>query len=208
MEPTTSEARARVLAAAEKLFSERGYAAVTIRDIAAAVGIRHTSLYYHAPGGKEQLFVEVMERNLRRHQQGLEQAVADAAPHVQAQLYAAAEWLLAQPPLDMLRMTHADMPAIEEREGRRLMKLAADALLQPFTNVLLAAQVRGEINHPNLGIVGAGIFAMVESLHAIPAHVPHSRPALARDLIDVMLNGLRPSSTTLLPQTVTATHTP
>jgi AcrR family transcriptional regulator len=38
-----SEARERVLAAAERLFAERGYAAVTLRDIAAAVGIRHAS---------------------------------------------------------------------------------------------------------------------------------------------------------------------
>ena len=52
-QPTLSEARERVLDGAAKLFTERGYAAVTLRDIAAEVGIRHTSLYHHVPGGKE-----------------------------------------------------------------------------------------------------------------------------------------------------------
>ncbi len=51
-----TDARERVLDAAERLFAERGYASVTLRDIAAEVGIRHTSLYHHVPGGKEAIF--------------------------------------------------------------------------------------------------------------------------------------------------------
>jgi AcrR family transcriptional regulator len=70
MERESSESRERVLQQAEHLFSERGYAAVTLRDIAAGLGIRQASLYHHVPGGKEQLYVEVTERNLRRIRMG------------------------------------------------------------------------------------------------------------------------------------------
>ncbi|MBZ0309485.1 MAG: TetR/AcrR family transcriptional regulator, partial [Anaerolineae bacterium] len=52
---------------AEHLFAERGYTAVTLRDIAEAVGLRHASLYHHVPGGKEALFIEVTERTMKRH---------------------------------------------------------------------------------------------------------------------------------------------
>ena len=38
------EARERVLSVADRLFTERGYQAVTLRDIAQEVGIRHASL--------------------------------------------------------------------------------------------------------------------------------------------------------------------
>ena len=48
-----SDAKARVLEAAETLFHTRGYKAITLRDIASAVGLNHASLYHHVPGGKE-----------------------------------------------------------------------------------------------------------------------------------------------------------
>ncbi|GCE21918.1 TetR/AcrR family transcriptional regulator [Dictyobacter kobayashii] len=47
-----SVARERVLDAAELLFARQGYASVTLRAIAAQVGIHHTSLYHHVPGAK------------------------------------------------------------------------------------------------------------------------------------------------------------
>ncbi|NDJ52513.1 MAG: helix-turn-helix transcriptional regulator, partial [Chloroflexi bacterium] len=67
-----SEARQRVLEVAERLFSTRGYKDVRLQDIAKELGIKTASLYYHAPGGKEELFVEVIERGLARHHQGLQ----------------------------------------------------------------------------------------------------------------------------------------
>jgi len=47
------------------LFSKRGYIRVRLRDIASAMGMKHASLYYYAPAGKQQLFIEVVERNLQ-----------------------------------------------------------------------------------------------------------------------------------------------
>jgi len=49
---------------------------VSMRDIADALAMRQASLYYHVPEGKEQLYVEVAMRNLRRHQAGINQAIA------------------------------------------------------------------------------------------------------------------------------------
>src|SRR5688500_2573667 len=124
-----TEARERVLDAAEQLFAQRGYAAVTLRDIGAAVGIRHASLYHHAPGGKEALFVEVTERHLERHRAGLVSVIAAAEPDLRAQLHAAAGWLLSQPPMDLIRMTYSDMPAIAEAHAERLSWLAYGAMI-------------------------------------------------------------------------------
>lgn len=44
-----NETRTRLLDAADGLFSRRGHTAVTLRDIASKVGMRHASLYYYAP---------------------------------------------------------------------------------------------------------------------------------------------------------------
>jgi AcrR family transcriptional regulator len=190
-----TEARERVLDAAERLFAQRGYSAVTLRDIAADVGIRHTSLYHHAPGGKEELFIEVTERHLRRHHDGLTQAIIHAEPNVRAQLCAAADWLLSQPPMDLIRMNNSDMPAINAAHADRLSWLAYESMLAPLEDALEHAQQHGEIKHHNLGLIAGGFLGMIQSLYAVPQSAldEHalSRQALAYDLIDVILNGLR-----------------
>lgn len=188
-----SEARERVLAAAERLFSTKGYAAVTLRDIAAAIGIRQASLYHHVPGGKEELFIEVTERTLARHHAGLDAAIRSAPEQIRDQLRAAAAWLLAQPPMDLLRMMHSDMPAIAEAHAQRLGMLAYDSLIQPLEAAIAAACARGEIVHQTPGLVAGGLLGMLQSLHAIPDYaLDGPREALAYALIDVLLQGLCP----------------
>ena len=54
----------RILDAAEELFSERGYAGTSLREVAAVVGIRIPSLYNHFES-KETLYAAVLERVLR-----------------------------------------------------------------------------------------------------------------------------------------------
>jgi AcrR family transcriptional regulator len=188
-------ARERVLDAAERLFAQKGYAAVTLRDVAAEVGIRHTSLYHHVPGGKEQLFVEVTERGLNRHREGLLQAMAQAEPEIRARLQAIANWLLSHPPMDLIRMTYSDMPSINPAQAERLSWLAYQSLLLPVEGMLQAARQNGEIEHPNLGLIAGGVVGMLESLHAVPESAVvesgQSRQGMAYDLIDVLLNGLR-----------------
>jgi AcrR family transcriptional regulator len=54
------ESRRLVLDHAARLFRLHGYAAVSIRDIASACGIKAGSLYYHFPS-KEQIVAEVLD---------------------------------------------------------------------------------------------------------------------------------------------------
>lgn len=191
MEPTISEARERVLAAAEQLFAEKGLGPVTLRQIGARAGIHHSSLYHHVPGGKADLFVEVMERIFARHRAGLAAAVAAHAPELRAQLYAAADWLLAQPPLDLVRMTYVDMPELDPAQVQRLNGLAYTTLQGPLIAALAEARDRGAIRHDDLDLVSGGLLGMVQSLHAVSEAVAGKpRRAMAHRLIDVLLDGL------------------
>ncbi|MBB2203830.1 TetR/AcrR family transcriptional regulator [Gluconacetobacter takamatsuzukensis] len=58
-----AERRQEILEVAAQLFSERGYKATSIRQIADAVGMMAGSLYYHIQS-KESLFVEIHNRAL------------------------------------------------------------------------------------------------------------------------------------------------
>ncbi|MEM6289318.1 MAG: helix-turn-helix domain-containing protein, partial [Bacteroidota bacterium] len=81
MAQTPSDAAsAHVLDAAERVFLERGYAGTRMRDLADALGIRPASLYYHAPGGKAELWQRVVDRAFVRHEAGLRDAAEAAGP--------------------------------------------------------------------------------------------------------------------------------
>jgi AcrR family transcriptional regulator len=82
--PGDHETRREILKAAEELFIAKGYKGVSMKDIAEAV---HTSpdahitpaaLYYHFPGGKEELFVSMLRQSIEGETQRALQALSSA----------------------------------------------------------------------------------------------------------------------------------
>lgn len=186
-----SPARERVLRAAEDLFSARGFSGVTMRDIATALGMRQASLYHHAPGGKEGLFLTVMERAMARHGAGVRQAITDARPDLREQLRAVTSWMLSQPPIDLARLFRYDVPTIADPEAHRLVKMVYTALFNPVEDLLEAAYLRGEIRMVDKKVTTIALFTQIEMIHDIQRYTPTPKDAIASDLIDVVLDGLR-----------------
>ncbi|MFW5684023.1 MAG: TetR/AcrR family transcriptional regulator [Spirochaetota bacterium] len=183
-----------MLEAAELCFMARGYAAVTLRDIAAAVGIKHTSLYHHVPGGKEELFVEVVERSLARHRRGIREVLERAPAGLRARLHAISDWFLSQSPMDLVRMTQSDIPSLSDEAGVRLAQLTHQSILIPVEQVLAAAYERGESTNPDSGLLAGGIVGMVQSLFSVPEYaIRGSRGEMGRHLIDAFLDGIAPT---------------
>ena len=192
-EETLSDAKQRVLDTAERLFMARGYAAITLRDVATELGVRQASLYYHFPGGKAQLYVEMAEHVFERHRKGMQAAIDQAAPNLEAQLKAVAEWFASQPAINVLGMMYADLPAIEEPNRKHLSQTAFRALFVPLSLVFVAAQRRAEARpvHPDLL---AGFFlSMMDGItfsQAQQTHLP--REIMTDEMIGVLLDGIRP----------------
>lgn len=169
----------------------RGYAAVTLRDIASSVGIKHTSLYHHVPGGKEELFVEVLERGLQRHRAGLRRSVDDAAPSLRARLHAVSDWFLTQSPMDLVRMTQSDMPALSAAAAMRLERLVYESILVPVESILVEAHRAGEAPAGEFGLIAGGLVGMIQSLFAVPEYaIPSTRCDMGRRLMDVCIDGI------------------
>ena len=188
---TQSDARQRVLDTAEALFLARGYSAVTLRDIADALAIKQASLYYHFPEGKEQLFVAVALRTFARHRNGVEAAIAAASSDLRSRIAAVAAWFASQPPVNLMGMLHADMPALSVEERTRLGAEAYRAMFTPLREIFAAAQQAGEIRvvHPDL--LSGFFLTLMDSLkHAEGRPGAPTRQAMITEIVTLLLDGV------------------
>lgn len=71
--------REQVLEAAARLFTSRGFAGTSTREIAEAVGIRQASLYYHF-AGKDEILATLLATTVRPTQMVVEEIVALVPP--------------------------------------------------------------------------------------------------------------------------------
>lgn len=75
-----------IRAAALRLFARSGYAAVSMREIAAEVGVRAGALYLYTPD-KQTLLFEMMHDNMQRALEAWEQARIDGTPAEQLEVF-------------------------------------------------------------------------------------------------------------------------
>lgn len=189
--PINNETLERVLDAADDLFSRRGFADVTLRDIAQASGIHHSSLYYYAPGGKEQLYADVMNRNLARHRAGIQAALLDGGEDLHHQLLAVARWFLSQPMLDMARMSHSDLRSVTNDHLNTLVSQTY-GVHQPIIHAIQEAVNRGEIGFSDSAMAAYAFVSMVQGLNAVPrVYQPEVLDKTLEDLVNLFLFGLK-----------------
>ncbi|MFN8442197.1 MAG: TetR/AcrR family transcriptional regulator [Caldilineaceae bacterium] len=188
-----NETRQRILDAAEELFSKRGYQSVTLRDIAEVVGMRHASLYYYAPKGKEGLFIEVMERMLQRHNAGMKHVLNQAGNDIGDQLRAVAHWFIHQPPMNLDRIFNSDMAMIDSVQAKRLSGMAMHMLTEPLYSALGQARGTGQIANTETGVAAMSLISLVQGVNSIPEGDwidLTKREEIAQQAVELLLYGL------------------
>jgi AcrR family transcriptional regulator len=82
-EVSVKDVRNRLLDVAEKLFSERGFADTSVRDITAAANCNVAAVNYHF-GSKDNLYIEMFRRHMEkvftRHKENIEKVMSSANP--------------------------------------------------------------------------------------------------------------------------------
>ena len=186
----SEEASRRVLDKAEQLFLERGYAQTKLRDLAAGLNMKPASLYYHAPGGKEELWHRVVDRLLARHHEQLVRAAQHANPDLRSQLRAMGDWLISQPPVHpaFIASSNTNNEPLSTRTADRMY----EGLMAPIADVIKQAVARGEIRDIEPDLL-AGVF--VTSVHGmVPLsnnnQLPSSLQKLVYQLIDIFMDGI------------------
>ncbi|MBW4636544.1 MAG: TetR/AcrR family transcriptional regulator [Iphinoe sp. HA4291-MV1] len=180
----------RLLETAERLFSERGYVAVTLRDIGTELGITHASLYYHVPGGKEELFIEVTQRALLRHRLGLEKAISQARSVLQEQLHAVALWFLSQPPVDLSRMSRSDLPALDQAEAERLTQVAYESIILPIEQIFVSASFHEQYRLLYPSLLAVSFLQIVSGIREAQRYTTTSIEDMVEEMIEILLRGI------------------
>jgi AcrR family transcriptional regulator len=120
-----SDRRLQLLAAAERLFAERGFLAVRLEDIGAAAGVSGPAIYRHFPN-KESLLVELLVGISTRLLAGAREVgsrESDAAAALDGLIDFHLDFALGEP--DLIRIQDRDLaylPAAAERQVRRAQR--------------------------------------------------------------------------------------
>lgn len=187
----SSEARERVLDAAERLFSEHGYKAVTLRDIAARLDMKVASLYYHAPKGKEELFVAVLERSMTRHHEEMQRIIAEQPENWQAQLHGIAHWLLSKPLPDSTHLMRTDIHELSPQHAQQVME-SMYLVMQPIAQIFTYALQEIGKTSPDPGLLAGVFLAIVNGLNAAPQPLnpSYSKARSVDQILDLLVKGL------------------
>src|SRR6202140_5481177 len=76
--PKATDSKGKTLAAAAKLFRQQGYHGTALHDILVASGAPRGSLYFHFPGGKEQIGETALALSAEAVRQGIAKAAETA----------------------------------------------------------------------------------------------------------------------------------
>ena len=133
------EPREEVLDIAAGLFVDQGFAATSTRDLAEAVGIRQSSIYYHYPSGKDEILAELLQRSIRPTLDKIEKIEALATdtgvgPEVQLYLLAVLDIrTLAAAPRNAGVLTR--LPEVQRREAFDPFRVARDELEAAYARI-------------------------------------------------------------------------
>jgi AcrR family transcriptional regulator len=185
--------RQRLLEVAEKLFTQHGYQAVSIRDIATAAGVTNAALYYYFPN-KDALFDEVIEHHAEKIAQRLQGAGLEAdtpRKQVAAMLY---EYAKNVPERRSLLFSLRRQPdEVHRKQLDRQHSRMVNRMLAPIEKTLYSAVEQGELrNLPNEYSPASLLLGLLHGMlqHRRNCSDCHIKAEDINLVIDIFWNGL------------------
>ncbi|HEU5431063.1 MAG TPA: TetR/AcrR family transcriptional regulator [Thermomicrobiales bacterium] len=152
--------RERILAEARARFTEEGFAAVSMQQIADAAGVNKATLYYHFTD-KETLFAAVMAEEMERLRAGVVRAMTAEAP-LRVRLQDAAEFIFGATRADFGRLA-AEMRQHLTADFRERLFHEHTPPWELFRPAIAQAVAAGEIRPVDSVQVARLFFAMAMS---------------------------------------------
>ena len=179
----------RILDEAQALFSERGYVGTTVQQVAARIGITKAALYYHFPLGKEEIFIELMRRHLRRLHEGLEQVISRGGT-TRERLEAIAAYIAARAPTGDVEKLRRELIHIQETHRAALRDEFYRLIVLTLYALLRRGVERGELREHNSEFV---TWMFLHSVCSLSSDCPSAcalPPDAPRALVTLLLDGI------------------
>lgn len=195
------ETRQQILEAAKQLFLARGYKGVAMKEVAEEVQVTSAALYYHFPGGKQDLFFSIIQKMLEEWAQGALLATAQAHG-LREGLTRLTQYLLTLP-IDRFSILARDIHenVLDRNTQRVALEKLQNVFLQHVTDLFQQAIDAGEITREIPAAVLATMYegmsiSLLRSQHqAIGGTERYDAGQLAGFVVSVLLKGIADQST-------------
>ena len=164
------ETRQQIIDVARELFLSRGYKGVSMKDVAEEVQVTSAALYYHFPGGKQDLFYNIIQKMLEDWTQGAFHATAQAQG-LQESLIKLTQYLLTLP-IDRFSIIARDIHenVLDRDTQRKALVQMQQALVQHvadlFQQAIDAGEIRQDVPAPVLATMYEGMsISLLRSQH-------------------------------------------
>ncbi len=142
MAGTEDNTRERLLDQAERLFSEKGFAAVSVREITNASQCNLAAVNYHF-GGKQKLYLAVFKERWAKRAQKLQKSFIQALagkqqPDLEEVISAMARAFLEGPLTDSERRNHIQLMQRELSNPGQAMGMIVQQVMRPFIQNLVS----------------------------------------------------------------------
>jgi TetR/AcrR family transcriptional regulator, cholesterol catabolism regulator len=148
----TNDTKEHILKEAQRLYHEGGYSHMALDKIAKILDIKRPAVYYHFPGGKEELFREMVDQIIEERLANLNAAIQKGT-NTQERLEKMIWTIVENPMMDIRRTLSVEMNAFENSETRELLWQKLGKLRTLLMSVFEEAVEKGEFRQLNLNLV-------------------------------------------------------
>jgi AcrR family transcriptional regulator len=181
-----------ILSAAERLFVEKGYYAVSMREIADAVGMTKAALYYHFRD-KEQLFVAILERVLGELSTLIEACCTADATH-RAQIERIVQQIMRLPAVRRasLRLASQELSNLDAATRQRFLEQYHTQFIGRITAILAGGIASGEFKPFDPSLATWTLLGMLYPyFHVAPVTGVAPNDTLIQQLLMIFFDGLQ-----------------
>jgi AcrR family transcriptional regulator len=158
------ETRGHILAKARRLFMQRGYASVSVGEVAEAVGVTKPTLYYHF-GDKEGLYAEVL-RDLMREIGGYVRQVTETEHLVRLRLYELALGYFLHANATMEPMLRDTTELLGTERAASVWEAYEREMLTPIRGLMREGMRRGEMREEDPEMLTRAFLSLLDGFTA------------------------------------------
>ncbi len=176
-----------ILQKAEALFFDKGFKAASLQELADTLNIKSASLYYHFPGGKEEIYVAVLKNRLDQYRLMIEK-ISHNNSNIEKFIREFSLWYIEQPAMNMDLIAKVDMPHLTAKSKQEIMALISLSLFRPLQTVFKDAAPELKNIDP-MKLVGIYINLLNGMSYALTQGYVQKED-LVQDFLEVLLRGM------------------